>query len=270
MPLRRSIHREILNENPSALRLVTIHGAMDRGNSFRQLASLLPSVEVVIWDRAGYARSIEVAPAGVDDHLADLAGVLDEKPALVFGHSLGGTYALWLASLGHPHLLGVSTFESPLPGGAWWGDDWDIDPHEAALGRVPKERSQALAEAFLRRMISDATWERLPERTKALRRAEGSAFILELGQLVDGGVTFDLDSIKVDVVAGISSRPSRHHRVGLAKLVDSVQATTYCVMNSRHGVHLTNPAAIAEIVSQQLLVDEGEEARKTTLQKTTL
>lgn len=257
MPPRRSIHVEILNQNSSAPRVVTVHGAMDRGNSFRALAKLLPSIEVLIWDRAGYAHSIAVAPAGAEDHLADLVGILDDKPALVFGHSLGGTYALWLASLGHPNLLGVSTFESPLPGGAWWGKGWDIDPHDAALGRVPPERSQAVAERFLRRMISDATWEILPERTKALRRAEGAAFILELGQLVDEAVRFDLDAIRTDVVAGISSRPSSHHQLGLARLATATCATTYCVRNSRHGAHLTSPDALAEVLGQQLKIEDG-------------
>lgn len=252
MALSRSIHLERVNQNSSAsVRIVTVHGAMDRGGSFRALAKYLSPLEVVIWDRAGYAHSLDVAPANVENHLADLSEILDEKPAVVFGHSLGGTYALWLASLGHPNLLGVSTFESPLPGGGWWGEDWDVDPHEAAAGHVPRERAGDLAEAFLRRMISDPVWERLPERTKALRRTEGRAFLRELGQLVDGRISFDPSEITVDVVAGISSRPSHHHRFGLIKLVESIDVTSYCVPHSRHGAHLTNPQALAEVVVQQ-------------------
>ncbi len=252
MPLRSSIHREILNPSPSAPRLVTVHGAMDRGNSFRALAQQLSGVEVVIWDRAGYAHSLDATPFDVEDQLADLAAIVDEKPAVVLGHSLGGTYGLWLASLGHPHVLGVSTFESPLPGGAWWGEGWELDPLDAANGRVGSERAGALAEEFLRRMTSDAVWDRLPARTKELRRAEGVAFLRELGQLVTGRIAFDLGSIAVDVVAGVSSRPSHHHQLGLARLTEAVGATSYCVIDSRHGVHLTRPKALAEIITQQL------------------
>jgi len=251
VPLRSVIHREILNQDPRAPRLVTVHGAMDRGNSFRALAQQLAPIEVVIWDRAGYAHSLDAEPVDVGDQLGDLRAILDEKPAIVFGHSLGGTYALWLASLGHPNVLGVSTFESPLPGGAWWGEDWDVDPVDAALGRVDVERAGDLAEAFLRRMISDAVWERLPDRTKRLRRAEGVVFLRELGQLVTGEIAFDLASIGVDVVAGISERPSHHHRFGLAQLVEVTNAMSYCVMHARHGAHLTNPGALAEVLRQQ-------------------
>jgi pimeloyl-ACP methyl ester carboxylesterase len=224
---------------------------MDRGGSFRVLAKHLAPLEVVIWDRAGYAHSIDVAPANVWDHLTDLSEILDEKPAVVFGHSLGGTYALWLASLGHPNLLGVSTFESPLPGVAWWGEDWDVEPREAAAGRVSGERAGDLAEAFLRRMISDTVWERLPERTKLQRRAEGRAFLRELGQLVDGRISFDPSAIKVDVMAGVSSRPSPHHRVGLSKLTESIDVTSYCVTDSHHSAHLNSPKALAEVLVQQ-------------------
>lgn len=253
MPLmRRPVYLERLNSHSSPVRLLTVHGAMDRGSSFRGLAKELAPLEVVIWDRAGYAHSIDVGPFNVEDHLADLSAILDEKPAVVFGHSLGGTYALWLASLGHPNLLAVSTFESPLPGGAWWGEGWDVDPAEAARGLVSTQRAGELAEAFLRRMITDDVWERLPERTKLLRRAEGQAFLRELGQLVSGRIGFDLGAIEVDVTAGISSRPSHHHRSGLNRLMASLEVTSYCVADSHHSAHLNSPKALAQVLAQQL------------------
>jgi len=52
-------------------------------------------------------------------------------------------------------------------------------------------------------------------------------------------------------VAGISARPSHHHRFGLIKLTEAIDVTSYCVPHSRHGAHLTNPQALAEVLAQQ-------------------
>ena len=78
----------------------------------------------------------------------------------MFGHSYGGNVALALADR-HPALVrAVGVYETPLPWLDWWPDDdrrrrrradGDDDPAEAA-------------ERFMRRMVGDEKWARLPAR----------------------------------------------------------------------------------------------------------
>lgn len=243
---------EVCNENREGPRVLLVHGAMDRSSSFRHLARLLAPYEVVIYDRAGYARSLEAGPKGFRGHLADLAALLDERPALVFGHSLGGTYALALAAERPPGLLGVATFESPLPGAAWWDPDWDLDPETAAKGLAAPEDTSRIAEAFLVRMIGRDAFDALPPPTQALRRREGAAFVRELGELVTGRVVIDLGAIAVPTSHGISSRPSQVHASVLALLHETLDGRFYCVRGTKHGAHLTRPAALAEVLRADL------------------
>ena len=73
---------------------------MDRHASFARLrARLAPSCDVLLYDRRGYAASRDLEPqaAGIEDHVADLLGLLEGRAALLFGHSLGGDIALAFA-----------------------------------------------------------------------------------------------------------------------------------------------------------------------------
>ena len=80
------------------------------------------------------------------------------------GHSYGGNVALATVER-HPDLVaGVVTYETPLSWLPWWPGDsaggdavaWRDDPEEAA-------------ERFMRRMIGDERWERLPPSSRASR-----------------------------------------------------------------------------------------------------
>jgi len=252
MDYRNGLAVEICNPNPNGPRVIAVHGAMDRSSSFRPLARLLAPHEVLLYDRAGYARSVDARPRNTEGHLDDLASLLRERPALVFGHSLGGTYALALAGRRPKGLLGVATFESPLPGPEWWDPAWQLDPTTAAQGHAPPEDAARIAEAFLARMIGRATFDGLPPRTRELRRREGAAFVRELGALVTGTIPVDLDAIDVPSSHGISSRPSEPHTRVLARLARALQGRYYCVLGTKHGAHLQRPEALAEVLSTQL------------------
>ena len=104
---------------PGAARVVVVHGAMDRSTSFGRVARHLDDLEVVRYDRRGYGRSIEVGPGDLDDDVADLLTVLDGRPSVVFGHSIGGVVAV-VAAARRPDLVrSVLAYEAPAPWAPW-------------------------------------------------------------------------------------------------------------------------------------------------------
>ena len=170
---------------PGAAHIVLVHGSLDRSAGMTKLSRRLEDgFRVTRYDRRGYGRSMPHAgPFGIDAQVDDLVHVIASAPdapapCVVFGHSYGGNVALATAER-HPELVaGVVVYETPLSWLPWWpgttaGGDaraWEHDPAGAA-------------ERFMRRLIGDARWERLPEATREARRAEGVALVGELGDL---------------------------------------------------------------------------------------
>ena len=81
-------------------RVVVVHGAMDRAASFGRVGRQPAGPDVVRYDRRGYGESAALGTGTLDEHVEDLLGVLDGRPATVFGHSIGGVIALVAAQRG--------------------------------------------------------------------------------------------------------------------------------------------------------------------------
>ena len=61
----------------------------------------------------------------------------------------------------------------------------------AVVGRnsskgFPEQNPEDSAEAFMRRLVGNKVWERLPERTRTARRSEGRVLVGELRDLRSG------------------------------------------------------------------------------------
>ena len=157
--------------------IALVHGSMDRSAGLLKLSRRLDDrFRVLRYDRRGYGRSApHGGPFTMDGQVADLVEVLAGRPAVVFGHSYGGNVALALADR-HPDLVrAVGVYETPLPWVDWWPDS-TAGTQATDDGTAPDDA----AERFMRRMIGDARWERLPSRTRLARRAEGAAMLAEL------------------------------------------------------------------------------------------
>ncbi len=169
---------------PGTPHVVLIHGSLDRSAGMLKLSRRLDQAfRVTRYDRRGYGRSMPCdGPFDIDAQVADLVDLLrngDERsPCVLFGHSYGGNVALATAQR-HPDLVaGVAIYESPLPWLPWWPDStagadatsWSHDPETAA-------------ERFMRRLLGDARWDRLPSATREARRSEGPALVGELDDL---------------------------------------------------------------------------------------
>ncbi|MFN5603533.1 MAG: alpha/beta fold hydrolase [Actinomycetes bacterium] len=152
-----------------------MHGSMDRESGFARLVKhLRPHGEVVTYDRQGYSRSLN-APGdrSISAHMEDLRTVIGPVPSIVVGHSLGGAIALGLAAESPGLVRGLVVYESPMSWESWWSKDGGGSV--AARATTPEDA----AEAFMRRFVGRERWERLPQRTKDSRRAEGVALRAE-------------------------------------------------------------------------------------------
>lgn len=219
-----------------------MHGSMDRGSSFNRLMSRLADFSVVAYDRRGYAGSSALGPpSSFDEQVSDLLAVLDGSPAVVFGHSYGGTIAL-AAAASQPALIPAAfVWEAPQPWLAWW-------PRSSPSHDVENVAPEDQAEWFMRRVVGDRVWERLPASTRRQRRAEGPTLAAELASLRDGAV-FVASEVKVPVLVGRGGDSKPHHRRTSRELAASLpRAELVEIAGAAHGVHLTHPAELAELI----------------------
>jgi pimeloyl-ACP methyl ester carboxylesterase len=230
---------------------VLVHGTMDRATSLAKVARRLADLDVVRYDRRGYGDS-RVLPDGsdapvpidVEDHVDDLMAVIEGQRSIVVGHSMGGTIAL-AAAARHPDLIAsVAAYESPRPWAPWW-------PSSSPGGRVVDDATidaATAAERFMRRMIGDRQWERLPASSRATRRAEGPALVSDMAS-IRGVAAYDDTDLSMPVIAGRGELSADHHARAAEEIADSApDGELVIIEGARHGAHLTHPDAFADLV----------------------
>ena len=230
---------------PGAARVVLVHGSLDRSTAFLRTMRLLDDCTVVRYDRRGYGKSLA---AGVCTTFAqqvdDLAEVVAGEPAVVFGHSLGGVVALAFAAA-HPELVpAVVAYEAPMSWQPWW------PTRTAGSVAMTEDRGEAAAaEQFMRRMIGDQRWEELPERTKQQRRAEGPARRRAAVDPCAQPPPYEPAALVMPVIAAHGDQSRANHQETARALAAAVpNGELVVVPGAGHGVHLTHPAAVADLV----------------------
>jgi pimeloyl-ACP methyl ester carboxylesterase len=231
--------------DPEGPLVVFVHGTMDRGASFAHLARRLRDLRCVRYDRRGYGRSRATGPpAGVQEHVDDLLQVLGERPAVVVGHSFGGTVALTAACRRPDLVRALLVYEAAMSWLPWWPGS---SAGSTALSTSTGDPGDA-AEAFLRRMIGDR-WDTLPARTRADRRAEGPALLGELRSIRQEGPPCDLEAVTAPTVVVRGSRSPEHLRRGAAHLAEVLaHAELVECGGAGHGGHQSHPDFLAEQV----------------------
>src|SRR5690606_20874399 len=110
--------------------------------------------------------------------------------------------AMQLASTGEQRVVSLGAFESPAPA----LDDSFSSVGGGAVDVGERSGPADAAEFFYRLMVGDRTWERLRERDRAARRAEGPALLAELVDLRDPARAVDLDAVALPVLVGVGGQ----------------------------------------------------------------
>ena len=242
----RRLERAPLGDGPAAGRLIVlVHGAMDRATSFTRLMARLPDWSVLSYDRRGYGRSAPLGPPeSFDDQVDDLMSVLDGRTAVAFGHSLGGDVVLAAADR-HPGSLSTAVvWEPPQPWLPWWPTD------SASRGAGTELDPEERAEWFMRRMVGDRIWERLPSATRDQRRSEGHTLAAELRTLAEEA-PFDPSRVRIPVVVGRGGRSRPHQRRSARELAVSLPKGELAeIPEAGHGAHLSHPGEVADLIAR--------------------
>ena len=207
--------------------VVFVHGALDRSTSFARVVRRLPDLHTLAYDRRGYHRSNDALPLNttLDGHVDDLLAVIGGRPAVVVGHSFGGTVALAAALRHDPPstIVSLAAFEPPLP----WLEVWT---RQAPARRV-RPPGQDPAEA------------------KDARRADGPALVAELDAIRLDEAPFDVTAMPIPSLFGRGELSIDRHRQGVAWLADHVPGSELMdIPGAAHGAHLSHPDGFAGFV----------------------
>lgn len=241
----------------SSISIILVHGGMDRGRSFRRLATQLAhrGIRVVTYDRRGYGNSLscdyevlEDAPT-FEDHLTDLATILVESPGLVFGHSIGGTISLAAVAKSLIKPIGLVTYEAPLPFMDFWRQS---GPYSLNRNELNLEYAANFAAEFMVRMVGDEVWSRLPPSTREQRIAEGPTLVSEMSTAAHYQ-NFEPSSITTPTLICCGSIAPRRHLRATEYLAGAIpNAKSKLIEDANHGIHLSKPAVMAEIIANSV------------------
>jgi pimeloyl-ACP methyl ester carboxylesterase len=181
----------------------------------------------------------------LEGQIDDLVSVIGGRPAVVVGHSFGGTVAIGATLRRDPSnsIVSLAAYEPPLP---WL----ELSTRSGIQRRGPMQGDpEAEAERFFRRVVGDAAWERLSPAAKAERRADGPALVAEINAIRVADPPFDIGSMMVPALFGRGGRSLPHHREGVAWLVEHTpDAELFEVPGAAHGAHLSHPDGFADFV----------------------
>lgn len=240
--------------------VVLIHGSLDRGASFARVVRRLPDLHTITYDRRGYHQSRDLLPVAdtLDIHIDDLFSVIGGRPAVVIGHSFGGTIALGAALRPEPAstIMSLAAFEPPLP---WL----PVPGNEASAARRYDDDPAVVSEQFFRRVVGSAAWDRLSDTAKDERRLDGPALAAEMRSIRRDEPPFDAKQLALPAVFGRGDRSAPRQRGGVQWLVEHVVGSELIEFpGSGHGAHLSHPDAFAGLV-RRTVERAGDSVRST-------
>lgn len=226
--------------------VVLVHGAPDRGSSFRSVLAYVPHLRVVLYDRRGYGRSLALTPArSMLDHAEDLLGVLDrcQSPGVVIAHSFGSNPAMLAATLRPEAFTALGVWEPPLP----WVDWWPPATKEVGAAIARSEDPEGSIEELYRRLLGDEAWDALPPEVQEQRRAEGVALQVDMAsELI---APFAFGDVGVPTLVGVGGATSWEHARGAAWLTEQLpDALLHVVPGAGHFANRTHPEEFAQFV----------------------
>jgi len=144
------------------------------------------------------------------------------------GHSLGGVIALALAQRRPELVRAVVAYEAPMSWCDWWPK-----VTAGAVAMSAEVAAEDAAERFMRRIVGDDRWERLPPRTRLQRRAEGPALVAELRSIRDpANPPYEAAALAVPVIAAHGTESSPHHKQTAQRLAQEAPRAELMVVAS--------------------------------------
>jgi pimeloyl-ACP methyl ester carboxylesterase len=223
--------------------LVLVHGAPDRSTGFRGVLGYHPDRRVIVYDRRGYGRSLQLSPAqGMIDHANDLLAIVDgcHTPPVVVAHSFGSNITMLAATLRPGAFGAIGLWEPPLPWVDWWSDRTKAYNATVAASRAPADD----IEAMYRSLLGDEVWERLPLDVQDMRRAEGAAFQVDMASELEA--PFHFEDVLVPALVGYGTATSAEHCEGARWLVERLpNAGLHTTDDAGHFAPRTHPKEFA-------------------------
>lgn len=226
--------------------IVAVHGGLDRGAFFNRLARRCENFDFVTYDRRGYQGSRGRGPLSLPGHMEDLslllAHVAPRGPLMVLGHSYGGIVALATLITEPTRAAMVVAYETPLP--------W-IRPRPRSHHHESDDFAVAV-ENFFGRVVSPEAWQRLGERDRDQRIADGPALLSDLRSL-NGDQLFDLHRLRTPALYlhGDSATSRYYADLGADLTAGAYPLTVDTLTGSSHGAHLSSPDRLATALRAQ-------------------
>jgi pimeloyl-ACP methyl ester carboxylesterase len=235
--------RELGSRDRAAARVVLVHGAMDRGSSFRRVAKHLEDLRVVVYDRRGYGDAIDIdPPTSLIVHRDDLIAVIGTEPSVVVSHSYAGHIAV-LAAIARPDLVrALGVWEVPVP----WTDFWPPPTRAMLEGfATTADPGEIGRQTFVMMRGADA-WEQLPDDERARLRREALAYCRDIASELDQ--PYDFGDLRVPCLIGYGTDTWPFMQSAAAFIAASLDAPTFLIDGAAHPAHATHPEQFAAFV----------------------
>ncbi len=253
------LRRQALRDQLTPL-VVVLHATLSTG---RQLAPLVRALtapgdlRVIAPDRrgSGERRLDPPRPVAMDEHLADLAALLDDagaEQAVLVGHSFGGVLAVEAAARLPERVAAVVAYEPP------YGAIGDARVRRAfALVAARTARAgesdgpAGAARAFLAGVAGPRAWDTLPGRTRAFLEAQGG------GAVADAAMTgLEPDGL-ARIACPVAILTGEASEAFYGPLADTLAAhipgaRRVELPGLRHAAPITDPAVVAAAVRAAL------------------
>jgi pimeloyl-ACP methyl ester carboxylesterase len=219
--------------NADAPVVVLVHGVFDSCESFAGVIEhLVPDHTVVTYDRRGWARSLDVAPATtLADHADDLLSVLGDRRATVVGHSYGGTVSLLAAVRAPERVTALGLFEPSMQWQPWWPTMEEIQ-----------------AEAAYEQEHFRAGLEHKPRRTIDERAREQAQLQHELELIAEPPCSFD--ELTTPRIIGRGTLSARWRFDATDRLRDELDCQLIEIEDAGHTAHRMQPKGFADFVQR--------------------
>jgi len=228
---------------PDGATVVLVHGALDRSYSFRRVVERLSDLRVVTYDRRGYGDSVAAGPpSGLAQHADDLLEIIGAGPATLVAHSFGAHVAV-LAAIARPAaVLSLGLWEPPVP----WMDFWPDAPRENVARIAAAEDPAAVAERGAKMMMGKERWLALPEEVRERRRAEGTAFLIDMASELEA--PYDWAELRTPVIIGVGEQTWPYSLAACRELATRLGCELFVAEGQPHVAHATAPDRFAEFV----------------------